>query len=184
MLKRKWTELSKKRKTTFFVFLVLSVAWMCVIYGFSADDAKASSKHSGKMTEKIVNIVDDEYKHPEVPKPDTFEYFAERTVRKTAHFMCYAVLATLCYFTFGALLGVPSKKMNVSAAGAFAVSVLYASFDEFHQTFVDGRFGSPIDVLIDAGGSLFGILACFFGCILYRKYARRNQKELCSETNN
>ena len=172
MLNEKWIELSKKRKTVFFVFLLLSVVWMCIIYGFSADDAKASSRHSGKMTEKIVNIVDDEYKHPEVLKPDTFEYIAERTVRKTAHFLCYAVLATLCYFTFGALLGVPSKKRIVSAAGAFAVSVLYASFDEFHQTFVDGRFGSPVDVLIDAGGSLFGVLACLAGCILYMKICK------------
>lgn len=37
-------------------------------------------------------------------------------------------------------------------------SVVYASTDEFHQTFVVGRDGNVIDVLIDSSGALVGII--------------------------
>ena len=37
-------------------------------------------------------------------------------------------------------------------------SVVYASSDEFHQTFVAGRDGNIIDVLIDSSGALVGIM--------------------------
>ena len=33
-----------------------------------------------------------------------------------------------------------------------AISLVYAVTDEFHQTFVDGRNGTPVDVLIDSIG--------------------------------
>lgn len=43
---------------------------------------------------------------------------------------------------------------------AFAMAVAYAATDELHQTFVDGRHGSPVDVLIDsAGAGLAALLA-------------------------
>jgi VanZ family protein len=35
---------------------------------------------------------------------------------------------------------------------AAAVAVAYAATDEWHQTFVTGRHGTPVDVLIDAAG--------------------------------
>ena len=41
---------------------------------------------------------------------------------------------------------------------SFLFSVIYASSDEFHQTFVPGRDGNIVDVLIDSSGSLVGIL--------------------------
>ena len=36
--------------------------------------------------------------------------------------------------------------------GALAISLAYAASDEFHQTFVDGRHGTPWDWAIDAAG--------------------------------
>jgi VanZ family protein len=35
---------------------------------------------------------------------------------------------------------------------AVAITLAYAASDEFHQTFVTGRHGSPLDLLIDAAG--------------------------------
>jgi VanZ family protein len=37
---------------------------------------------------------------------------------------------------------------------AAAITLLYAISDEWHQTFVEGRHGSPLDVLIDVSGML------------------------------
>jgi VanZ family protein len=39
-----------------------------------------------------------------------------------------------------------------SPAGAAVIALLYAASDEWHQTFVEGRVGSPVDWAIDASG--------------------------------
>jgi VanZ family protein len=42
---------------------------------------------------------------------------------------------------------------------AAAIAVAYAVTDEFHQRFVDGRVGSPVDVAIDSAGVALAIAA-------------------------
>ena len=66
-------------------------------------------------------------------------------LRKGAHMTEYAILAALLLRATG------------SYVWAFAFAVSYAATDEFHQTFVRGRHGSPIDVGIDAVGALIGL---------------------------
>jgi VanZ family protein len=61
-------------------------------------------------------------------------------LRKGAHMTEYAILACLLVRSTG------------SYACAFGLAVAYATTDEFHQTFVHGRNGSPIDWGIDAAG--------------------------------
>jgi VanZ family protein len=72
-------------------------------------------------------------------------------LRKIAHTAEYAVLAVLLARATG------------SYAWAFVLTVAYAGSDEFHQTFVRGRHGSPIDVGIDAAGALVGLALRRFG---------------------
>ena len=69
-------------------------------------------------------------------------------LRKLAHFTEYAVLTVLWW---RALRGF-GLSFRGALAGALAVSLAYAASDEFHQTFVEGRHGTPVDVLIDAAG--------------------------------
>jgi VanZ family protein len=68
-------------------------------------------------------------------------------LRKLAHMTEYAILALLLRRALG------------SISWAFALAVAYACTDEFHQTFVRGRHGSPIDVGIDAVGAFAGLAA-------------------------
>jgi hypothetical protein len=68
-------------------------------------------------------------------------------LRKIAHFCEYAVL--------GALLVRATRREPVAAV----LGVLYATSDELHQHFVRGRHAAVRDVLIDAAGVLFGVLA-------------------------
>ena len=70
-------------------------------------------------------------------------------LRKLAHTVEYAVL--------GALLLRATGRVDLT----FALGVLYAASDEFHQTFVPGRHGSPVDVAIDAVGITVGIALSF-----------------------
>jgi VanZ family protein len=66
-------------------------------------------------------------------------------LRKLAHLVEYAVL--------GALLARALPELAALWAG-----IAYAASDELHQSFVPGRFGSLLDVAIDATGVLVGIL--------------------------
>jgi VanZ family protein len=40
---------------------------------------------------------------------------------------------------------------------AVAITLAYAATDEFHQHFIEGRHGTPVDVLIDAVGVAIAI---------------------------
>jgi len=74
-------------------------------------------------------------------------------LRKLAHFTEYAVLTGLWW---RALRGLGAR---FPLAIAMAISLGYAATDEFHQTFVDGRKGTPVDVLIDSAGIVIAATA-------------------------
>ena len=69
-------------------------------------------------------------------------------LRKLAHFTEYAVLTALWW---RALRGL-GLRFTAALAAAVGISLGYAVTDELHQTFVEGRHGTPVDVLIDAAG--------------------------------
>jgi VanZ family protein len=74
----------------------------------------------------------------------------EVILRKIGHVTEYLVLA-LCWIRAMRGLGVGSNLRGAVVAG-IAATFAYAVTDEIHQTFVDGRHGTPVDVLIDSIG--------------------------------
>lgn len=66
-------------------------------------------------------------------------------LRKLAHITEYAVLTLLWGWALRPLT-------DRFAALAATIALLYAATDEFHQSFVTGRTGTPMDVVIDALG--------------------------------
>jgi VanZ family protein len=68
--------------------------------------------------------------------------------RKFAHFAEYALLCLLWWRAFERGLG-PRR----AALLAFAIASAYAATDELHQSFVEGRHGTPVDWLIDSAGA-------------------------------
>jgi VanZ family protein len=62
--------------------------------------------------------------------------------RKLAHMAVFGLLWLLWLRALGPGSLVP----------AAAITIAYAVSDEWHQTMVEGRSGSPLDVLIDAAG--------------------------------
>jgi VanZ family protein len=69
--------------------------------------------------------------------------------RKLVHAGEYALL---CFLWWRALRTVlPARRAPLAA---LAIAVAYSATDEFHQTFVHGRHGTPVDVMIDAVGSV------------------------------
>lgn len=77
-------------------------------------------------------------------------------LRKAAHMAEYAMLAVLVL----RVLKTHGIKGLRAYAFSLAICLLYASSDEYHQTFVYGRSGSPLDVAVDAVGMAAGLAAC------------------------
>ncbi|MGH2821687.1 MAG: VanZ family protein [Thermoleophilaceae bacterium] len=68
--------------------------------------------------------------------------------RKLVHFGEYALL---CFLWWRLLrTAMPDRR---AALVAFLLSSLYAATDELHQSFVDGRHGTPVAWAIDSAGA-------------------------------
>jgi VanZ family protein len=73
--------------------------------------------------------------------------------RKLVHFAEYALL---CFLWWRPLRnGMPALR---AALIAFLLSSVYAASDELHQSFVDGRHGTPVDWAIDSAGAAVAAL--------------------------
>lgn len=91
-------------------------------------------------------------------------------LRKLAHVTEYMVL-TLCWWRAFRGLGI-GRDNRVAIALAVAMALGYSAADEFHQTFVSGRHGTPVDVLIDAIGMAIAAV------IATRAYAYARRRSL------
>lgn len=69
-------------------------------------------------------------------------------LRKLAHITEYAILFLLIIRAFKNY-GLSTKKALFLA---FILTILYAISDEYHQSFIAQRVGSPTDVIIDSFG--------------------------------
>ena len=99
-------------------------------------------------------------KQPPLPMPE-FEWL---TIDKLYHFIEYAILGGLLTWAFVKAKPsiVPSQLVWYIAA---LISILYGASDEWHQTFVPGRYATVADWVADVFGSIGGVL----GVYLYYK---------------
>jgi VanZ family protein len=74
--------------------------------------------------------------------------------RKLIHFGEYALLSFLWWRLLRTSM--PDRR---AALAALLVSSLYAATDEVHQSFVDGRHGTPVDWAIDTAGAVAAAFA-------------------------
>jgi VanZ family protein len=123
------------------------VAWMIFIFIGSTDPL--SAEHTSRYIGPFL--------HWFAPNlSDATIGTVQLVVRKCAHLTEYAVL--------GVLLVRALRRF----APAVIVAVIYAAFDEFHQSFVASRTASPWDVAIDC-------LGAFLGLCLWRLFRNRRQ---------
>lgn len=88
-------------------------------------------------------------------------YWQDFVIKKTAHFIEYAILAFL--YLRGFLGSGFSKKK--SFIFALVLCILYATSDEFHQSFIPGREPRIRDVIIDT----IGAFSSLYYFVFYRK---------------
>lgn len=140
-------------KKIFWLFLILVIVDMAVIFMFSSQNAEKSSEVSKTIVETVVEKIID--KVDESNKLEVKQDSLEKIIRKTAHFVLFALLGV---FTFLMLKtsGWIGKNMYIFAF-TLAICIVYAISDEVHQLFISGRDGNVIDVVIDTSGALIGM---------------------------
>ena len=152
---------------------LLTVLWLCFIFGNSLQTGVESGAASGRV-HRLVNAL------PELLGLGS--PISERFVRKAAHFTEFAFLGLLICSDLWAFYAVSlNKKLRFSIPillCSVPICAAFASVDEFLQSFVDGRGPSVTDVLIDTSGALTAtiLFIAFFVFILYiqNKYLRNN----------
>lgn len=120
------------------------VAWMIFIFVGSTDLLSAS--HTSRFIGPFLRLFT-----PDVSEATIAS--VQLVVRKCGHLTEYAILAALLCRAF-------CRSVPVSfgpGALAFVISAVYASLDEFHQSFVASRTGSPWDTVIDCVGAVIGL---------------------------
>ena len=116
--------------------------WTVLILLASSD--LFSAAHTGLVLQKILAAI-----FGTTIGPETFEEIHFFT-RKIAHLTEYGILGALLFRALRAGRGRWSWRW---AATAVVIAACVASMDEWHQTFVPSRTGSPLDVMIDTIGA-------------------------------
>lgn len=153
---------------------ILIIIWMITIFLFSSQDGMESENTSDIITNRLVNETIENNIEIEENVDNTnneninnsvnvakynyeFEMYkgeVRLVVRKSAHFIIYLVGGFLLFNFF--------RTYNISLRNQIIYAILgiilYASSDEFHQLFVNGRTARVEDVLLDTLGAIVGIL--------------------------
>lgn len=174
--------MKKKRIIVSSILIVLVVLWILGIYKLSSMNADNSSDKSTGIigvfiedTLEITNKYGITDSHPDDAKIEKASQLLNTPLRKIMHASVYFVLSFMILFITNYLFH--NKKFLISALITFLLIIILAGFDEYHQTFVDGRTGTVKDVIIDTAGGIVGIL--FYGTYyyVYRRGYKRGLKE-------
>ena len=95
----------------------------------------------------------------EQPNDNLFSWLYAHTsspVQKALHVAAYALLGFLWVWSLGSIESVP-----VRLAVSFLITLGLGVTLEWYQTTIPGRFGTIVDVLLNALGALLGLLAAF-----------------------
>lgn len=162
--------MDKHRKSLRWMLWIPTGIIMIVIFMFSAQPADLSAQTSSPIAKLILHIW--ELFFGTIPATEWHERLAiaDHLVRKAAHMTEYMILS---FFVAAPLWKLHHLRGQKFYMGMFLIPVLYACTDEFHQVFVEGRSGSPKDVLIDSIGCLIGCFIFFVICQMGRRRKKR-----------
>ena len=152
----------KKKVMIRALLMLLTVGWMTLIFGFSAQTGEESGDLSAIIAEPVTEVLVALDGDVTAAERETLYWQVDGVVRMGAHFAEYAVLGALlclCQRSFG------STRFGI----AWLIGFVYAVADEIHQAFTPDRMCDPVDVLIDASGVLLGAVFIHYLTRLRRK---------------
>lgn len=148
---------------------------LLLIFGFSAQDGATSGSLSYKISYAVIctfhRIFSLDFSETElVSKANDLQFF----IRKLAHVTEYFLLTLSLYLPLRIWL--PYKRLSIAGKQffyrlilpMFFLGLFFAVADEFHQIFVPGRCGTPLDVLVDSVGIIAGcvlLILCHRRCL-------------------
>lgn len=178
---------------------ILIIIWMITIFLFSNQDGMESENTSDIITNRLVNETIENNIEIEENVDNTnneninnsvnvakynyeFEMYkgeVRLVVRKSAHFIIYLVGGILLFNFF--------RTYNISLRNQIIYAILgiilYASSDEFHQLFVNGRTARVEDVLLDTLGAIVGILLNLICLKIVYKIKNKKDKSIENKSN-
>ena len=140
------------------ITLIFLIYWMSLIFFMSSQTAVESNATSSGLSQWLFSLISPKFNELSVVEQKAiiseFSFF----VRKTAHFIMYAVLGVLSFLSLITYKNIPYIYRTVFSV---LICILYAIGDEIHQLFISGRSGEIRDILLDSSGSFLAILLCF-----------------------
>lgn len=129
----------------FILYWLPLVVWLLVIFLASTD--MMSAEHTSRIIGPFLQWLIPDVTPAAIAK-------VQLIVRKGAHVTEYAILAGLLARAF---LHAVRKMTTRHAFPIWLLCSANAVLDEWHQSFVASRTGSPADVMVDSAGALVGL---------------------------
>lgn len=154
---------SQKNRLKQLLIWLLPVIWMGIIFLFSAtpyerQDLKPAlnARFDLSVVEPLVDRVNFTYHNSEISVASLgIESFVEFFIRKGAHVLVFFTLTLLFIYAFKKTTNLDLQLMLLFS---YLLSVIYAGFDEWHQSLTPNRTPYIGDVLLDSVGSLFAVV--------------------------
>ncbi len=146
--------ISKKR----IVLFALVIAYMAIIFAFSAQTATESSQLSQGIAEPICRLIYTDF--DDMTEQDRLQLVSRvsGTLRVMGHGGEFAGLAALFFWLLGTYrrVGIIPVHKGTQWALSTLISMGYAVTDEIHQLFVPGRACELFDLCVDTIGAAIG----------------------------
>lgn len=147
------------------IILLLLIGTFFMIFRFSSQNGTQSKGISTKVTEAIL---EKSSKYNQLDNKEKKKVFnrANAVIRKIAHFSIYTLVGLL-------LMGIMTRtklKDKRRILITVVIGIIYATLDEFHQSFSPGRTPKITDIYIDTLGVILGILLVLTAREIYNRY--------------
>ena len=147
------------------IILLLLIGTFFIIFRFSSQNGTQSKGISTKVTEVIL---EKSSKYNQLDNKEKKKVFnrANAVIRKIAHFSIYTLVGLL-------LMGIMTRtklKDKRRILITVVIGIIYATLDEFHQSFSPGRTPKITDIYIDTLGVILGILLVLTAREIYNRY--------------
>lgn len=150
--------------------LVLVLAVAAMIFLFSSENRSNSSSTSRKLVDLYLRLTHPGFDQLRAKEKRVLRRRYQEPVRKVAHGVEFMLLGMFLYLLLHGF------KLRFAWLITWLGGTLYAAFDEWHQTLVEGRSGAWRDVCIDSGGVVIGILVGMALLALFRRIFEKDRE--------
>lgn len=171
-----------KKALKIILLLALAIGWMVCIYNLSGMN---SSKSNGKSADILSIIIADTLDvtndygitnvHPNDAKIERASRIMNTPMRKVMHASVYLVLAFFLMVFTNTISD--HKYYWWTLIISLVLAVFFAITDEYHQTFVSGRSGQALDIVIDSIGVMVGLIFYTTYHVVYRHAYNKGMME-------